>query len=74
MDIKRDAISREFARLLKGALDINLSDMLDNALYHTRISMSMEEKAKFIKKYIKPKLDLEIDDEYNVSLECRAGR
>ncbi len=74
MDIKRDAISREFARLLKGALDINLRDMLDNALYHTRISMSMEEKAKFIKKYIKPKLDLEIDDEYNVSLECRAGR
>ena len=71
MDIKIDAIRREFSRLVKGALDINLKDMFNDVLYHTRINMEEEEKIKFIKKHIRPKLNLDIDDDFNVSLECR---
>ena len=71
MDIKEDAIRREFARLLKGALDINLLDMFEEALYHTRIKMEEDAKVRFIKKHIKPNMSLLVDDDFNLTLECR---
>lgn len=71
-EIKNAAIRKGFARLLKNALDINLDDMMDEVLCQTRITMDDDEKKKFIKRYIKPKIKLEIDDDNNIMLECRA--
>ena len=70
-EIKTDAMRREFGRIIRDSLDINLNQIMEQVLYRTRIELSNDEKKAFIKKYVKNKLSLEVDDSGNVWIECR---
>lgn len=68
-DIKEDALKREFSRLLSDALDLNLHNAIDEVLEHTRIFMTEAEKERYIKRYVKPSIFLEIDEDGGVMLK-----
>ncbi len=68
-EMKQDALKRVFADTFKDALDLNLNELMEQALYRTRITMTEEEKKRFLQRQIKRNLSLEIDNEGNVRLD-----
>ena len=70
-EIKADALKREISHLLGASLDLNLAQLLEDALDRTRIEMSAPEKKKYIKEKLKDRLCVIIDDEGNVGLEIK---
>ena len=66
-DIKRDAILREMKRWADDRFRFNINDMLDSALYQTRINLSEEERRYFAERYLKT-MTLNIDEEGELSL------
>lgn len=69
-DLKKNALFNEIYRALDEALNLNVKDMLDDALLATRIEMSPVARRQFYEKYIK-RISLAIDDKGNASLELR---
>ncbi len=69
-DLKKNALFNEIYRALDEALNLNVKDMLDDALLATRIEMSPAAKRQFFEKYIK-RMSLAIDEYGNASLELR---
>lgn len=69
-DLKKNALFNEIYRALDEALNLNVKDMLDDALLATRIEMSPAARRQFYEKYIK-RISLAIDDKGNASLELR---
>lgn len=69
-DLKKNALFNEIYRALDEALNLNVRDMLDDALLATRIDMSPAARRQFYEKYIK-RISLAIDDKGNASLELR---
>lgn len=70
-EIKAYAIQKELYEMFDDMADINLEQMFDDVLLSTRISMSDEEKGKYLEKKIKKALYLDIDDEMNVKIRYR---
>ncbi len=66
-DIKRDAILREMKRWADDRFHFNINEMLDSALYQTRINLSEEERRYFTERYLKT-MTLNIDEEGELSL------
>ena len=66
-DIKRDAILREMKRWADDRFHFNINEMLDSALYQTRINLSEEERRYFTERYLKT-MSLNIDEEGELSL------
>lgn len=70
-EIKKDALRRELSHLLEASLDLDLSQLLEEALDRTRIEMTGVEKKKYIREKLKSRLSLVIDDDGSVSLELK---
>ena len=71
MEIKTDALLREYQRQLKASLEVNIKDILESVLVKTRIDMSFDEKETFLEKYIERKVEIEIDNTGNVALKLK---
>lgn len=69
-DIMKSALFKELYRYLDHAVQLNVNDMLDEALRATRVFMSTAEKRQFFEKHIKG-MQLVIDGEGNVSVELK---
>lgn len=72
-EIKIDAIRKEFAHLLKDALDLNINDLMSVVLERTRIEMSDREIQSLLKK-IRNQILLEISDEGDMSLKYQVKK
>ena len=73
-EIKQAAIQKEVSNLLKNALDINLNELMDEVLERTRIRWTNDAKNQYIKKHIAKSISLDVDDDWNVSIEFRERR
>lgn len=69
-DLKQKALFREMAIYLEQAINLNLNDMFDTALFTTRISMTPAERQRFYDKYLKT-LQMNISDKGDVTLSIR---
>ena len=67
-ELKKKALFNELYRTLDKAIDLNVNQLLDNALMATRIDMTASEKKQFFDKYIR-NMKLVIDNNGNVSME-----
>lgn len=72
-EIKMDAIRKEFAHLIKDALELNIYEMMNEVLERTRVEMSEREIESFLKK-IRNQITLDISEEGNVSLKYQVRR
>ncbi len=70
-EIKTDAMKREFDRVFRDALELNLNRVMEQVLERTRIDMNAEEKSGFLKKYISNVISLEIDRNLDVRIKRR---
>lgn len=68
--IKYGAIFKEMYRYVEEHLQMNVNDMMKEALQATRIEMSSAERKQFYDKHIKP-MHLVIQDDGNVTVEFR---
>ncbi len=68
--IKYGAIFKEMYRYVEEHLQMNVNDMMEQALFATRIEMSSAERKQFYEKHIKP-MHLVIQDDGNVTVEFR---
>lgn len=73
-DIKNDALQKELARAIKASLDLNLNQLMHEALARTRIDMSESEIDNFIKRKVKNHLKLEVNDDGDVEIEYRGKK
>lgn len=64
------ALFKELYRYLDHAVQLNVNEMLDEALRATRINMSTTERRQFFEKHIKG-MGLMIDGDGNVSVELK---
>lgn len=69
-DIMMSALFKELYRYLDHAVQLNVNEMLDEALRSTRVSMTTSERRQFYEKHIKG-MRLVIDEEGNVSIELK---
>jgi len=69
-ELKQTMLFSALYQALDNALRLNISDLLEKALYTTRIDMTPAAKRQFIDKHIRP-MKLLIDDQGNVSLELK---
>lgn len=71
-EMKIKALLREINIGLGQAVQLNLNELLDAALYATRINMEGIERQRFYNKYVKPlKLEISDDGEVNLSLKIK---
>ncbi len=70
-DIKNDAIQKELARTRNASLELNLNTVMNDVLNRTRIQMSDDEVANFIKRKIKNQIEIEIKENGDVVLSYR---
>lgn len=68
--ILMSALFKELYRYLDHAVQLNVNEMLDEALRATRINMSTAERRQFFEKHIKG-MGLMIDGDGNVSVELK---
>lgn len=66
-DIKRNALFKEMYKWIDNVVQLNVNDMLDAAIRHTRIVMSPAERKQFYDKHIK-NMSLSIKDNGDVKL------
>lgn len=71
-DLKKDALQREIDKTLSAALNLNINDIMQDALIKTRIRLTEEEIKSFINRRLKNQIDLIVTDEGDVKLEYRA--
>ena len=69
-DLKQKALFREMAIYLEQAVHLNLYEMLDQALYTTRINMTDAERKQFYDRHLKP-LQMSISDKGDVTLSIK---
>lgn len=69
-NIMMSALFKELYRYLDHAVQLNVNEMLDEALRATRINMSTAERRQFFEKHIKG-MGLMIDGDGNVSVELK---
>lgn len=69
-DIKFNALFREMYRLIDESINLNVNEMLDRALWNTRIEMSAAERKQFYEKHIR-NMSLVIDEKGNVSIALK---
>ena len=69
-DLKQKALFREMAIYLEQAVHLNLYEMLDQALYTTRINMTDAERKQFYDRHLKP-LQMSITDKGDVTLSIK---
>ncbi len=69
-DIMMSALFKELYRYLDHAVQLNVNEMLDEALRSTRVSMTTSERRQFYDKHIKG-MGLAIDEEGNVRIELK---
>lgn len=69
-NIMMSALFKELYRYLDHAVQLNVNEMLDEALRATRINMSTAERRQFFEKHIKG-MGLLIDGDGNVSVELK---
>ena len=69
-DIKQSALFKEMYRYIDNAVRLNIFEMLDAAIYATRIEMSSAEKQQFISQYVKT-MQMKITESGDVVLEFK---
>jgi hypothetical protein len=69
--IREEALSIELKRTFENELNMNLEEVMNEVLNRTRIHMNDSEKKEYIKKNIKRKLVLDIDDSGVVTLNYK---
>lgn len=67
-EIKNAALQKELTRCIDEALELNLNSLMNEVMAHTRIDMSYDETQAYIKKNLKNKIGLEIEDNGDVKL------
>ena len=70
-EIKSDALRREITHLLDAALDLDLNQLLEEALDKTRIEMTGSEKDKYLREKLKNRLLLSIEDDGTVGITLK---
>lgn len=70
-DIKMEAIQRELASSINASLELNLYDLMKEVLHRTRIDMTEDEAKSFVKRKVKSKIGIEVQDDGEVKLEYR---
>lgn len=69
-DLKQKALFREMAIYLEQTFRLNLYEMLDQALYTTRINMTDAERKQFYDRHLRP-LQMSISDKGDVNLAIK---
>ena len=69
-DIKYSTLFREMYRYIDDKVQLNINDMLTEALRTNRIEMYHDERKQFMEQYIKT-LEMRIDDNGDVILEFK---
>ncbi len=73
-DIKSEAIQKALSASVKETLSLNLNSLMDDVLARTRIKMSDEEVSNFVKRKLKTGLELQIEDNGDVTLKYKAKK
>jgi len=70
MELQQNALFDEMYRYLEQTVQLNVNDMLDNALRATRLQMTQSERSRFFDKHIR-NMKLNINDDGEVSFELK---
>jgi hypothetical protein len=61
-DIKKEILTKELAKNIRESFSINLHEIMNDALYRTRIRMTEEEVAEYIKRKLKNQIGIAVDE------------